>query len=518
MKSLKEKTKQQESYTFVPVIMTEEGENFVAIPIIESHVSISKAEALAQKELKKKATAFKIRKDLSQLRLDKVKESILGKHVLYQQYHQDKPITGAWVRVDIDNEGKVYNILNDLVPADLIQQSELLQANKSKSIEMDIGARVITSEEVKSMAAKEISPSVEAHDYDKTEPEPVYFQLKGTPPILAWKVMIKGEKPAVEMLIYFDAHSGKVLDKSNLLKYINGAGRVFDPHPVAALNNTSLKHNSVIPPAAYKDVDLLDLHGNGMLDGPFVNTSTTTGRVVQSNAQFLFDRNARAFKEVMVYFHIDTIQRHVQQLGFSNVLNSSIPANIDGTSDDQSFYSPLTKSLTFGTGGVDDAEDAEIIIHEYGHAILDNQIPGFGKSKEAKAIGEGFGDYLAASCFSDNKPSSLQSTIGNWDAVFYSNANPPCLRRLDSNKLYPRDITGEEHDDGEIWSACLWEIRILLGRKDADKLIIAHHFLLSHSSGFVDAANAIITVDKQLNKGNNKAALRNIFKRRGILP
>jgi hypothetical protein len=37
-------------------------------------------------------------------------------------------------------------------------------------------------------------------------------------------------------------------------------------------------------------------------------------------------------------------------------------------------------------GGVDDAEDADVILHEYGHAIQDNQVPGFGSSLEAGAM------------------------------------------------------------------------------------------------------------------------------------
>ena len=61
-----------------------------------------------------------------------------------------------------------------------------------------------------------------------------------------------------------------------------------------------------------------------------------------------------------------------------------IKVNVNGRIDeDNSFYSPGTKALTFGRGGVDDAEDAEIILHEYGHSIQDNQVPGFGASAQA---------------------------------------------------------------------------------------------------------------------------------------
>src|SRR6185369_15961153 len=66
---------------------------------------------------------------------------------------------------------------------------------------------------------------------------------------------------------------------------------------------------------------------------------------------------------------------------------------------DNSFYRNGTKKLTitFGKGGVDDAEDAEVVVHEYGHSVQDDQVPGFGSSEEAGSIGEAFGDYLAVS-------------------------------------------------------------------------------------------------------------------------
>jgi hypothetical protein len=54
-----------------------------------------------------------------------------------------------------------------------------------------------------------------------------------------------------------------------------------------------------------------------------------------------------------------------------------------------------TSSSRSWAGGVDDAEDAEVIVHEYGHSVQDRQVTGFGTSLEAGSIGEGFSDYLA---------------------------------------------------------------------------------------------------------------------------
>jgi Zn-dependent metalloprotease len=486
-----------------------------AVPrrIYDIEMNASKAEPaeIAASLLKKIAPSLGIA-DLSQVKFDKVKDSVLGSHVLYQQYMEGKPISGAWLRVDIDHDGRVYNVLNDLLPQKTLQKAEKTEVKKAQAA----AEILLSADEAKSRALAAAGAEGDS-SAEILDSELVYYQHNGSP-TLAWKTIVKATSPEAEWKMYLDARSGAVLEKTNLLRFVEGQGRVFDPNPVVALGDTTLEDSSQISLQAYVDVTIRDLNGSGVLDGPFVSTRTTLNRVQRTSHQFLFTRGDRGFKEVMAYFHIDRVQRYIQDLGFNNILNHAIEVNIDGTTDDNSFYSPTTKSLTFGTGGVDDAEDAEIILHEYGHAIQDNQVPGFGASAEAGAMGEGFGDFLAASFFADVKPQALRPTLGNWDAVAYSGAEPPCLRRLDSNKKYPKDIRGEVHDDGEIWSACLWEIRGALGRKAAERLVLAHHFLLTRDAKFEDAAKALITADQQLNQGRNETLIRDVFVRRGILP
>jgi hypothetical protein len=55
---------------------------------------------------------------------------------------------------------------------------------------------------------------------------------------------------------------------------------------------------------------------------------------------------------------------------------------------------------------VRDAEDAEVIFHELGHAIQDAQVPGLlnDGGEEVRAISEGFGDYWAASYYAGFGP------------------------------------------------------------------------------------------------------------------
>ena len=166
---------------------------------------------------------------------------------------------------------------------------------------------------------------------------------------------------------------------------------------------------------------------------------------------------------------------------------------------------------------MDDAEDAEVIVHEYGHAIQDTIVPGFGQSHEGESMGEGFSDYVAGSFFCKYKKKSRKVKLAEWDAKGYVGGPYECLRRLDSNKHYPEDMEEEEHSDGEIWSACLWKIRKLLGKKKADTVILESHFYLNQYSDFKDGAEAIIMAKKNLYGDKKTKALNKIFQERGIL-
>lgn len=448
--------------------------------------------------------------DLSDLRFDQARPGLLGTHVTFQQIHDGLPVTGGWIRVDVSPEGKVFHILNDLIPTTTLAKASAAQMARQEASPGKFTVKEAYAQARKSLGRK-AGPSLELVASEK-----VAFPVRGVPH-QAIKLVLRCMKPRGEWKVYVDVVTGKVLGRVPLLRDATGKGRVFDPNPVVALDDSTLKDSTKIPDAAYREVALPGLDGKGALDGPFASTSTTPGRVKRKDLDFRFRRGKKAFTETMVYFHIDRMQRYIQDLGFANVLNRPMKVNVVGGTDDNSNYSGITKDLHFGTGGVNDAEDAEIILHEYGHAIQDAQVPGFGGSKECGAMGEGFGDYLAASFFAEHKPARLRACVGTWDAVSYSHDKPPCLRRLDGKKKYPKDVDGEVHDDGEIWSACLWEIRTALGARAADKLVIASHSLLSPKASFADGANALLTTDAQLNHGKNKAVIKAVFVRRGIL-
>ncbi len=136
---------------------------------------------------------------------------------------------------------------------------------------------------------------------------------------------------------------------------------------------------------------------------------------------------------------------------------------------------------------------------------------------EADSIGEGFGDYWAGSLGAQLSGGFQDLCIAEWDATSYSSTIPPCLRRLDGTKHYPDAIVGEVHDDGEIWSAALWQIRGALGATKADTVILQHHFLLTADTSFNQAANALVTAAISLGYSPKEVKeIRTILQNRGF--
>ena len=180
---------------------------------------------------------------------------------------------------------------------------------------------------------------------------------------------------------------------------------------------TALRDNNNANSAefTYSTCTLNGLASTRYLDGEYASSSASKRRV-QGTTTYIFnvDRSSNGFSETMGYCYLDYAQRDViQNLGFvdgtadkpsgTRAINKRQQVfSVDRLTQDNSYYSPSTKNITYGTGGVDDAEDAEVIWHEYGHSIQDNQVPGFGSSAEAGAMGEGFGDYWAGSLSARN--------------------------------------------------------------------------------------------------------------------
>jgi hypothetical protein len=226
----------------------------------------------------------------------------------------------------------------------------------------------------------------------------------------------------------------------------------------------------------------------------------------------------------MAYYWVTQAQLYIQSLGFGGggaypgINEDAQRVRINQWGVDNSFATTHPKDeMRFGKGGVDDAEDGEVILHEYGHQIHFSQSATFFSSLEAGAVSEGFGDYWAATVSEwAGDPQADPACIADWDAVSYTAGPVHCLRRLDSTRMYPGGLTGRVHTDGTIWSHALWNLRTALGPQHADWAILNAQFDWTGTT-MPDLATRIVA---QVNAryGAGEAALATAaFAERGIL-
>jgi hypothetical protein len=305
--------------------------------------------------------------------------------------------------------------------------------------------------------------------------------------------------------------------------------QVFFPNPVQSLRDEALTDNKdadFFTPdpflrTAYKTVQLTDLDGSGTLTGTYAKVLTSTGtpaRITPSG--FVYTRDDDRFEQVMGYYWITQAQHYLQSLKLRRPANARQQLLRTGQyGGDNSFYREGTSKLTItlGKGGVDDGEDGEVIVHEYGHSVQDDQVPGFGSTPEAGAIGEAFGDYLAVEVSNAVTGNTFQQPcVADWDSTSYTPGPIHCLRRIDGTKHYPEDVANEVHADGEMWSAALWQARQAIGSATtADSIIVDAQFDFTPGISFHDAA--LKTIAAAGSNAKAAAAFRTAFTQRGFL-
>jgi Zn-dependent metalloprotease len=479
-----------------PAALAETGKHVTATAAVKID-----AKAAAEKALKANAAKYGFKTDLADLQYVTTIETPAGTYVRYQQTVEGQTLFAKQVTVTLDKAGNNVLIVSDYVP------NLKVESTKKNFTENDAEKKALEhtgTQGVKEMTSRQFG----------------YYEQDGVAyPVYKVNLHPNHKEGSYEVLVH--AGTGKVLREKRTDRHVNGTGKVFLPNPVQSQGSTTgLTDNRDADSTALnnqlKAVTLQGLDGSGYLRGSYVNISSKA-KTYSSTYTYNFTRNSDSFEDVMVYYHIDSLQRDIQGLGFSNILNGPITVNVNGTTQDNSWYSPSTKQLTFGSGGVDDAEDAGIIAHEYGHAIQDNQVPGFGETPEGGAMGEGFGDFLGATWEDALAPNpTFSACIGEWDATSYSSSNPPCLRRLDKNKVYPQDWYGEVHVDGEIWSQGEYEMAKAFGRDIATKLILQSHWSLTPSSDFADGVAAIKAADQLLYNGQHLSQITAIWNARGL--
>ena len=497
--------------------------------------------------LENESSVFGWSKDVGDLVLVDDQRRPQSRHLTYQQTFRGLPVAGRKVRVNMDRQGRVSMV------------TSAFEAVKADEPSFDI-LPTFSADAASSKALSELAAGI---------------GLAGSPrlvihnpaaPRLAWELTVWPESEPAEYKVWIDAQSGAILESYNQVLFkgdhsahqdpfghaddqalrTDGSGYVFDPDPLFTsgasygppyLDNDDATNAELN--AARKTVSLLDISekedGKWVLEGPYVritgeNTAGTTvydPPAANSPNDFFYDRSDERFEAVNAYYHIDASQRYIQSLGILDIQNEGLDVNPHGFTRDDSAYYPDRNMIMFGSGGVDDAEDPSVVIHEYGHAVLNAAAPGLLSTFEGRALHEGFADYWQGSYYR-NLVETGQTARDDWRWVFLWDSGEGQIwngRYLDHAGIYPQDICTAStngagcswHEDGRMWATTLMQVWDELGRDVTDHLVLLSHYYLESPVTFSDAAQAVVQADFDYYDGAHAGTLIDIFSARGLV-
>tara|TARA_B100000378_G_C18050938_1_gene413203 strand:+ start:1209 stop:3041 length:1833 start_codon:yes stop_codon:yes gene_type:complete len=352
--------------------------------------------------------------------------------------------------------------------------------------------------------------------------------------IPARKVEIATENKLHEEVIYTDNGPLYTIDKIKR-HHMAGSndttvtGYVFEPDPL-----TTAQVNYGPPFIDNNDADILALntqrklksftatYENGMfiLKNDFVEISDmdspNLAPVTSTTGQFNYTRSQAGFEDVNVIYHISNHKQHLDALGFANLPGYTIhvdPHALNG--GDNSYFNTSSQPyrILMGEGGVDDAEDADVIVHEYMHAYVLAATGNNNGSIERNTIEESLGDYFAAS-YSRSINNFNKEQVFSWDGHNeYWNG-----RMVESTKNYTQlNFSSNIYAHTDIFASALMEIYGLLGRNTTDEMVMEAIFSLSQNTTMPQMAMFVVEADQALNGGVNRKIIVDAFARRNIL-
>ena len=433
-----------------------------------------------------------------------------GAHVRMAQMHRGIPVHGAGVVIATNAAHQVTMVSNSTI-AD-IEVAIAPQFDAQGAVDR---ARTILTTGDRAIGTPDAASLV------------VYRAADGSDH-LAYRVNLTREEPAGDWQLILDAVSGALLEQKDMfVKYtegqrVRGTGMAYMSDPLSSSRQAYGSKGFVDASDAdsdslnaYRSVVTLDsvtyTDGAFVLQGPYCTLADIEMPIdsmfsAATPDGFVFTRSQQGFEAVNTFYHVTTSYNRLLELGFSSDRLASIRVDPHGfQGQDNSHYSPTGNWLSFGTGGVDDAEDADVIWHEYGHAIQYAFAPTWGGG-ECAALGEGYADYWAASFSRSTGKWMATDAQFNWVYKWDGHNEFWGGRKLNDARAYPFG-TLSAHSAGQIWSSALMSIWNDLGRDVTDRLVLKSLFYLGDGATGVDAAQAMLQADRDLYNGAHIATL-----------
>jgi hypothetical protein len=385
--------------------------------------------------------------------------------------------------------------------------------------------------------------------------------------IPAWEARASSDHAQYLFIDYLDPNDGKLIWRKPLYRK---AANVYATSPYNDGDNQAPLTSVTLPGISgaatamstqYMDVKRQQSDGSGGFDGvavdpsfnfsgagafqtgapdsTYYSSSSCTGGVTACPNQ--------GFNAVNVFYHVEGYREYVaslltdigEEMDTSAdpilVLVNAIGFDVDGdgqTSDEvnNAFFTPGCRSDSYSGACLlfnpparreyldcdgpqdfyDLAREATTAVHEYQHYLTDT-VTGMESGVDGPNVGdilhEGYSDYFAVSHVSRTSGANPTTILqyGFQDCPHYQ-------RTIGTLKTY--EIASDRTDPhyyGWTWASGLYHLRQQIGVSIVDKIALKSLYYLPTDPSFLDAVEALVQADKELNSSANTLAIRTLF-------
>ncbi|HEX2057567.1 MAG TPA: hypothetical protein VHI71_04280 [Actinomycetota bacterium] len=190
--------------------------------------------------------------------------------------------------------------------------------------------------------------------------------------------------PEENFEVIVDAVDGDVLYVRLLGAYVTATMNAYQPDPVSQSNDGTLSSSSsaaTLNPFRHPVTAEINpaVNGKFRLEGEWARCNDFDGPTFaqpeENAASFSYETEPadRRFLSANAYYWLDTLVRYLRGLGVQEFNDNVVRVDVDPQAfngADQSEWQPASNRIRLGEGGVPDAADMAVVVHEYTHAIF----------------------------------------------------------------------------------------------------------------------------------------------------
>ena len=384
----------------------------------------------------------------------------------FVQYYNNLEVIGSSLYAKLTNDNKLVAFGMDLfdnINVSVIPTIDVNEAiNSATSNITNSISNIIVEDDVKILAV----PVYRDYEYH------LIYQISFSTKI---------EHGPAKYLCYVDAHTGQLLMRKNTVMYeappsgtSTVSGEIYTSNPYNGSSIEKFKYLKAIDQNTNINY-FTDNNGEVFLpsnigtviryklEGEYANVETngTTPDIfdnLSSTNLINFDNSNSTIQERTAYWAVNEIHDHMKfYFPTYTGLDNPMQTNIDVSGSCNAYFDGSSINFYAQGGGCHaTANLPDVVYHEYGHAINSGRYNGiaWNGGMENGGLNEGFADIWAISL-------TYNPVLGyGWDLL-----DPTIfVRRYDQDrKVYPQDLVGEVHADGEIIAGAFWDLYLNLG-------------------------------------------------------